>query len=592
MKTIIVCDAIHKVGFEILNREEDIKVIDAVNIPKDKLLEILGEADVAITRSSTEVGEAFLNAAKNLKALVRAGVGVDNVDIDGCSKRGIIAMNVPTANTIAAVELTMAHMLAAARSFPYAHNDLKIDRIWKREKWYGVELFNKTLGVIGFGNIGSRVAVRAAAFGMKIVAYDPYIDPSKVTDMGGVYTRNFDDILACDFITIHTPKNKETVNMIGEAEIAKMKDGVRLINCARGGLYNEEALYNGLKSGKIAFAGIDVFEKEPATDHPLLELNNISVTPHLGANTLESQANIAIAAAEQAISAARGISYPSALNLPIKTEDLPPFVEPYIELTSKMAFLAAQINKKAIKAIRIETHGPISEYANSMLTFAIVGALKESLGDTINYVNAKFLCDEKGITTESTVGGNSIFKNKITVRITTENDVVTIGGTVFGENQQRIVTINGFKTDFKPKGKMIIFKNNDVPGVIAKISSILAEEKINIADFRLGRDDHGMALAVVLVDEKITKFEPESGLKFKEGLSMKFLLFIPILFLLMGCESEAQKQSTKNFEKILTEKKKFQKIQKDEPSVSEQMKREIHSQSEQSKEKGEFKFKP
>ena len=190
MKTIMVCDAIHKVGFEILNREEDIKVIDAVNVPKDKLLEILGEADVAITRSSTEVGEAFLSAAKNLKALVRAGVGVDNVDMDGCSKRGIIAMNVPTANTIAAVELTMAHMLAAARSFPYAHNDLKIDRIWKREKWYGVELFNKTLGIIGFGNIGSRVAIRAAAFGMKIVAYDPYIDPSKVTDMGGVYTRH------------------------------------------------------------------------------------------------------------------------------------------------------------------------------------------------------------------------------------------------------------------------------------------------------------------------------------------------------------------------------------------------------------------
>ncbi len=324
MKTIMVCDAIHKVGFEILNREEDIKVIDAVSVPKDKLLEILGEADVAITRSSTEVGEAFLSAAKNLKALVRAGVGVDNVDMDGCSKRGIIAMNVPTANTIAAVELTMAHMLAAARSFPYAHNDLKIDRIWKREKWYGVELFNKTLGVIGFGNIGSRVAIRAAAFGMKIVAYDPYIDPSKVTDMGGVYTRNFDDILACDFITIHTPKTKETTNMIGEAEIAKMKDGVRLINCARGGLYNEEALYNGLKSGKIAFAGIDVFSKEPATSHPLLELNNVSVTPHLGANTLESQANIAVAAAEQAISAARGISYPNALNLPIKTEDLPP----------------------------------------------------------------------------------------------------------------------------------------------------------------------------------------------------------------------------------------------------------------------------
>ena len=505
MKTIIVCDAIHQVGFELLSKEQDIKVIDATKEPKDKLLEILGEADVAITRSSTEVNEAFLNAGKKLKAVVRAGVGVDNVDIDGCSRRGIIAMNVPTANTIAAVELTMAHMLAAARSFPYAHNDLKIDRIWKREKWYGVELFKKKLGVIGFGNIGSRVAARAKAFGMEIIAYDPYIDPTKVIDMGGVYTKNFDDILACDFITIHTPKNKETVNIIGEAEIAKMKDGVRLINCARGGLYNEEALLNGLKSGKIAFAGIDVFAKEPATNHPLLDLNNVSVTPHLGANTLESQRNIAVEAVEQAISAARGISYPNALNLPIKTEDLPPFVEPYIELTSKMAFLAAQLNKKAIKAIRVETHGQISEYANSMLTFAIVGALKESLGEAINYVNAKFLCDEKGIIAEAVKGAESIFKNKITVRITTENDVVTVGGTVFGENQQRIVTINGFKTDFKPKGKMIVFKNNDVPGVIAQISAILAAEKINIADFRLGRGENGMALAVILVDENISK---------------------------------------------------------------------------------------
>ena len=282
-----------------------------------------------------------------------------------------------------------------------------------------------------------------------------------------------------------------------------MKDGVRLINCARGGLYNEEALYEGLKSGKIAFAGIDVFTKEPATSHPLLDLNNVSVTPHLGANTLESQRNIAVEAVEQAILAARGISYPNALNLPIKTEDLPPFVEPYIDLTSKMAFLAAQINKSAIKAIRIETHGQISEYANSMLTFAIVGALKESLGDAINYVNAKFLCDEKGITTETSTGGDSIFKNKITVRLTTENGIVSVGGTVFGENQQRIVTVNGFKTDFKPKGKMIIFKNHDVPGVIAQISKILADEKINIADFRLGRDEHGMALAVILVDEHI-----------------------------------------------------------------------------------------
>lgn len=505
MKTIVVCDALHPVALELLNKEEDINVIDAINTPKDELLNILKDADVAITRSSTDVDEKFLNASKKLKAVVRAGVGVDNVDIDGCSRRGIIVMNVPTANTIAAVELTMAHMLAAARSLPYAHNDLKVDRIWKREKWYGVELFNKTLGVIGFGNIGSRVAIRAKAFGMNIIAYDPYIDPSKVVDMGGTYTTNFDDILKCDFITIHTPKTRETTDMIGEAEISKMKDGVRLINCARGGLYNEEALYNGLKSGKIAFAGIDVFSKEPATNHPLLDLPNVSVTPHLGANTLESQQNIAVQAVEGAISAARGISYPNALNLPIKAEDLPTFVEPYVELISKMAFLAAQINKKAIKAIHVEAEGQIGDYVNSMLTFAIVGALKENFGEKINYVNAKFLCDERGILNDAVIAPESGYKNKISVKITTESDTTTISGTVFDDKEQRIVGINGFKTDFKPKGKMIIFKNNDVPGVIAQISAILADERINIADFRLGRDDHGKALAVILVDDKISK---------------------------------------------------------------------------------------
>ncbi|MGP1485324.1 MAG: phosphoglycerate dehydrogenase [Campylobacter sp.] len=505
MKTIVVCDAIHQVGFEILKKEEDLNIIDATNEPKDKLLEIIADADVAITRSSTDVDEKFLNAGKNLKAIVRAGVGVDNVDLDGCSRRGIIAMNVPTANTIAAVELTMAHMLAAARAFPYAHNDLKVDRIWKREKWYGVELFNKTLGVIGFGNIGSRVAARAKAFGMNIIAYDPYIDPTKVTDMGGKYTKDFDKILACDFITIHTPKTKETTNIIGEAEIAKMKDGVRLINCARGGLYNEEALYNGLKSGKIAFAGIDVFSKEPAINHPLLDLPNISVTPHLGANTLESQSNIAREAAEQAIQAARGISYPNALNLPIKTEDLPPFVEPYIELISKMSFLAAQLTKSSVKAVKVETEGEIAAYSKSLLTFAIVGVLKQSLGDHINYVNAKFLADERGILTDVATAPQSGYKSKITVKITTDNGITSISGTVFGDFEQRIVNINGFKTDFKPKGKMIIFKNSDVPGVIAKISSLLAAENINIADFRLGRDEHGFALAVVLVDDQISK---------------------------------------------------------------------------------------
>lgn len=506
-KKVIVCDAILDEGVNLLRKADDIELIEAAKVPKDELLTMLADVDVAITRSSTEVNEKFLNSAKNLKALIRAGVGVDNVDIAGASKRGIIIMNVPTANTIAAVELTMAHLLCSARSFVNASNYLKHERKWEREKWYGVELMGKTLGIIGFGNIGSRVGVRAKAFGMKILAYDPYIPASKVTDLDMQYTTNLDDILTkSDFITIHTPKTKETTAMIGLNELKKMKNGIRLINCARGGLYTEEALCEGLKSGKIAWLGIDVFDKEPATNNPILDFENVSTTAHLGANTLESQANIAIQACEAALNAARGISYANALNLPIKTEDLPPFVAPYIELVSKMAFFAAQIVEKgAIKSIKLEAEGDIGEYAKSMLTFAAVGALQGFLGESINYVNAEFMAQEKGIELGFATLPNSGYNNKLCVRVATENSSFAVSGTIFDENDQRIVNLNGFKTDFKPKGKMIIFKNKDIPGVIAKISGILASNNINIADFRLGRDGSGYALAVILVDEIIGK---------------------------------------------------------------------------------------
>jgi len=505
MSKIIVCDAIHQAGFDILNKESDIEVIDAMSMPKDELLKILPEADVAITRSSTDVDERFLQSGVNLKAVVRAGVGVDNVDIDGCSKRGIIVMNVPTANTIAAVEMTMCHLINSARKFVNSCNDLKLNNTWKREKWYGVELYQKKLGIIGFGNIGSRVGVRALGFGMDVVAYDPYIDPSKATDLGVRYTSDFDEILGCDFITIHTPKTKETIDMITSAEIAKMKDGVRLINVARGGLYNENDLVEAMKSGKIAYLGIDVFNKEPGTSHPLLQFENVSATPHLGANTYESQRNIAVDAAEQALSAARGICYPNALNLPVKTEDLPKHITPYIDLVSKVAYLAAQINRGPIKSVRLEGCGAVSEYLDSMLTFALCGALRDTFGDSINYVNAKFVAENKGIVGESAVITDRVFKNKITVRVLTDKEVSEVSGTVYGDDEERIVGINGFKTDFKPKGKMIMLQNTDVPGFIRDVSTVLARENINIADFRLGRNRESKAMAVVLIDENLSK---------------------------------------------------------------------------------------
>ncbi len=506
MKTIVVCDHIHQDGLDILANDSEINFINAADEPKDKLIaEIIPQADVAITRSSTDVDDAFLENAKNVTAVVRAGVGVDNVDIPGSSKQGIVIMNVPTANTIAAVELTMAHMLSAVRTFPYAHNNLKLDRVWRRQDWYGTELKDKKLGVIGFGNIGSRVGIRSKAFEMDVVAYDPYVDASKATNVDVRYTKNFEDILACDIITIHTPKNSETIGMIGKEEIAKMKDGVILINCARGGLYDEDALLEGLKSKKIGFAGIDVFNKEPATDHPLLDLDNVTVTPHLGANTKESQKNIAIQAAENAISAAKGISYPNALNLPIKENELPDFVRPYLELIQKIGHLSAQITRSAVKSIKVMASGPVADHIESLGTFATVGVLTESLSDQVNYVNAEFVADERGIEIMKEVKpNNSGFTNKIGIKLTTEEGVIAIDGTVFDDTEQRIIEIDDYILDVEPKGTMIFFKNTDTPGVIGHVGMIMADNGLNISDFRLGRDSQGQALAVVRVDGTVT----------------------------------------------------------------------------------------
>jgi len=506
-KTIVVCDHIHQDGLDILANDSEIELINAADEPKDTLIsDIIPLADVAITRSSTDVDDAFLASAQKITAVVRAGVGVDNVDIPASSKQGIVIMNVPTANTIAAVELTMTHMLSCVRTFPYAHNNLKLDRVWRRQDWYGTELKDKKLGIIGFGNIGSRVGIRSKAFEMDVLAYDPYIDSSKATDLDIGYTKNFDDILACDIITIHTPKNSETIGMIGKEEIAKMKDGVILINCARGGLYDEDALLEGLTNGKIAMAGIDVFNKEPATSHPLLDLDNVTVTPHLGANTKESQKNIAIQAAENAIAAAKGISYPNALNLPIKENELPDFVRPYLELMQKIGHLSSQVTKSAVKSIKVIAAGPVSEHIASLGTFATVGVLTESLGNQVNYVNAEFVAEERGITiTKEVKPNNSGFTNKIGIKLTTAEGTISIAGTVFDDTVQRIIEIDDYILDVEPKGTMIFFRNTDTPGVIGDVGRIMADNKLNISDFRLGRDSKQQALAVVRVDGTVTK---------------------------------------------------------------------------------------
>ena len=504
---IIVCDDIHKSGLKILEDSVDIELINASTENKDNLLkEYIPKADLVITRSSTSIDKNFLKYAIKLKFIIRAGVGIDNIDIESCSKMGIIVMNIPTANTIAAVELTMAHILSCVRKFPYAHNNLKINRVWRRQDWYGTELKNKKLGIIGFGNIGSKVGTRAKSFEMDIIVYDPYIKSSKVTDLGMIYSDNFNDILDCDIITIHTPRIYETIGIISYEHIDKMKDGVILINCARGGLYNEEALYQGLKSKKIAMAGIDVFEKEPAINHPLLELDNIIVTPHLGANTKESQKNIAIQSSENALLAIKGISYPNALNLPFKKNEPPKEFKLYFDLIQKMGYISSQITKSAIKSIKISAEGSISKYLDSLINFAAVGVLKESLGEKVNYVNINFVTEERSIKIyKEKLLTNSGFNNKIILKLTTENSIFSISGTVLDNNFQRIIEIDNYMLELEPTGKIIFFKNRDTLGVIGDLGKIIAKHNINISDFRLGRDSNARSLAILHVDGNITK---------------------------------------------------------------------------------------
>lgn len=504
---IVVCDHIHEYGLKILKNTLNIEFIDASNIDKDILIkDYISQADIVITRSSTDIDSIFLKHATKLKSIIRAGVGVDNIDIESCSKRGIVVMNIPTANTIAAVELTMTHILSCVRKFPYAHNHLKIDRIWRRQDWYGTELKNKKLGIIGFGNIGSRVGKRAKAFEMEVIVYDPYIKSSKVTDLGITYSKNFDDILNCDIITIHTPKTEETIGIISKNEIDKMKNGVILINCARGGLYDEEALFNGLKSKKIAMAGIDVFNQEPSIHNPLLDLDNIIVTPHLGANTKESQKNIAIQSAENALLAIKGISYPNALNLPFKESELPEELKLYFDLIQKMGYISSQANKSAIKSIKISAEGSISEYLDSLLNFAAVGALQEFLGEQVNYINVNFIAKNRDIKFyKEKLLNKSGLNNKITLKLTTEHSIFSISGTVLDNTLQRIIEIDNYMLELEPSGKMIFFRNTDTLGVIGDVGKIIAYHKINISDFRLGRDSKFRSLAVVKVDGNITK---------------------------------------------------------------------------------------
>ncbi len=515
---LVIADNIAKVGIDILRKSGmDIEIL--ADLPKDKLRERLQDADAIITRSATNVDKKLLDAAPKLKVIVRAGVGVDNVDIEYASKLGVLVMNVPAANTVSAVEHTMNHILCCLRMLPYAHDELKNKKIWNRKKWMGKELYGKVVGIIGFGHIGPEVAKRCMVFNAKVLVYDPYIKPEKATNMNCAYLSDIKELIKrSDIITIHTPKTEETINMITEKELAIAKDGVILINCARGGLYNEQDLYNGLKSGKIRAAGIDVFEHEPPKDSPLLSLDNIIVTPHIGANTKEAQLRIAVEAADEVIKALKGEGYTSALNLPMPDKQLPANLSPFMKLSEKMAKILRTIMDGSVKKVEISTSGPISEFLPILKPYIYVGILKRNLKESLNYVNSGIVAEERGITTvESSKKTGKNFTNLLSIRLTTQNSSRSIYGTVFESGQSRIVGFDDFAIEVAIKPIIIFMRNHDIPGFIGRVGTIIGKASINIADFRLGRQKKGdEAISLISVDTELT-LDTLNDLKSIEG---------------------------------------------------------------------------
>jgi D-3-phosphoglycerate dehydrogenase / 2-oxoglutarate reductase len=513
---VLVTDNIAQEGIKILENGGEIDVDVRVGIKNDELKTIIGGYDAVVTRSGTTVTAELIENPGKLKIIGRAGVGVDNINIEAASKKGIIVMNAPTGNTIAATELTMGVMLSAARKIPLANDSLKAGK-WDRKRFMGIELHNKTLGIVGLGRIGSNVATRAKSFGMHVIAYDPYIKKSKADCLGVALCDNLADLLKeVDIVTFHTPLTGQTRNMITGKEIALMKDNVIFVNCARGGIVNERDLYEGLKSGKILAAGVDVFEKEPPNSNKLLELENVIVTPHIGANTKEGQKAVSVIIAEQVVNALHGKPYLNGVNIPFMQALLPEHVQLYFNLVEKIGRLAAQLAKGRPEEIKIVMVGPNFEEDLCERKFDVpfsyqpftIGALKGfldvGLRESVTFINAPYLAKDRGIVVlEVKTDQFDKFNDLILFVLKTDTEEIGIAGTVFADKLGRIVLLNRFHLDIVPEGTFLQFRIIDRPGIIGKVGTILGDHGINIAAFSVSRPVSGEEVSFVSVDNPI-----------------------------------------------------------------------------------------
>jgi D-3-phosphoglycerate dehydrogenase len=503
---ILISDPLSDEGIRILKEVKEFQVDVNTGLKPEDLKKIIADYDAIVVRSATKLTKDIIEAATNLKVIGRAGVGLDNVDLEAATKRGIIAMNTPAGNTISTAEHTMSLILALSRNIPEANQSTKAGE-WKRSKFMGVELYGKTLGIVGLGRIGTEVAKRAIAFGMSVIAYDPFLSV-EVAKKIGVDVVELKELLSrSDYITVHTPISDETKGMISDKEFDLMKKTARVINCARGGIIDEAALARALEQNKIAGCAIDVFEKEPPTGSPLLKCATCLVTPHLGASTEEAQVNVAIEIAEVLRDALLGKGIRNAANFPSVAAEVYKTLEPYINLGEKLGQLASQLVEGRLKQVDINYSGQIASQETKPLTLATVkGLLAPIVQETVNFVNAVNLAGERGIKIQETKSlQEEEFVNLISVELVTDKEKLNVAGTLFANSDPRIVKIDNFYVEAKPKGYMVITQNNDKPGIIGVLGTILGKNGINIAGMTFGREAAGgKAITVINVDSEVS----------------------------------------------------------------------------------------
>jgi D-3-phosphoglycerate dehydrogenase len=497
---VLVRESIAEAGIALLRSKFEVDEDQTTPIE-----EIIGDYDAIVIRSATKLTADLIDAATNLKMIGRAGVGVDNVDVDAATRRGIVVANAPESTVVSAAEQTVGLMVALARNIPQAHAALKQGR-WERSKWGGVELEGKTLGVLGFGRIGQQVARRAIGLGMQVVAYDPFVADERFRELGVDHAPSEDAVLeVADFLTLHSPLTDETRGMINRESIGRMKDGARLVNAARGALVDEDALAEALQSGKLAGAALDVFSAEPY-DGPLLGIDNVVVTPHLAASTDEAQDRAGVIIAEQVCAALEGGLVSNAVNIPVVDKASLEVLGPFIPLAAKLGRLAVELAGGRPRRVVVSAHGPLADYDTRLLTVAALdGIFQGRVDQVVNYVNASLLAAERGIVvTEERLRGSRDYMNIVEVRVTPEGGgEIEVSGTTIGpEPRLFLASAYGFGIDIELAPDMVFFRYDDVPGVIGKVGTLFGTNGANIANMAVSRTRDGQqALMALSVDE-------------------------------------------------------------------------------------------